>query len=245
MSGFDSTGSMSGFDATGSMPGSLSAMTEPQAKTFCGDMCRAHGFCCNNPDVGSNQMFSCAQACMVRYYGASQATCDALITAQVGAQPGSGGCSNSFQNHQFSFCSRCDDLSPSCPRGVQGASAGHTGCAMSFDISTGSMSGGHGSMSGFDTTGSMSGFPGDHGSMSGFDNPGSMSGFNDFGSMSGSMSSFSGDHGSMSGFDTTGSMSGFSNSGSMSGSMGGFDDHGSMGSFDDFGFGSMSGGLSM
>merc|ERR1719353_2116749 len=143
---------------------------------------------------------------MVRYYGASQATCDTLITAQVGAQPGSGGCSNSFQNHQFSFCSRCDDLSPSCPHGVQSASAGHTGCAMSFDISTGSMSGGFndfGAMSG-----SMSGFPGDHGSMSGFDNHGSMSGFNDFGSMSGSMSGFPGDHGSMSGFDNHGSMSG-------------------------------------
>merc|ERR1719453_32579 len=108
-------------------------MTEPQAKVECGNQCRAAGFCCNNPDVGSNQMFSCAQACMVRYYGASQATCQALVDSQAGNTPGQGGCSNSFQNHQFGFCSRCADLDPTtCPHGVQSAQAGHAGCAMSL-----------------------------------------------------------------------------------------------------------------
>merc|ERR1719498_1116592 len=110
----------------------MPAMTEAQAKIECGNQCRAAGFCCNNPDVGSNQMCSCAQACMVRYYGASQTTCQALVDAQTGATPGQGGCSNSFQNHQFSFCSRCADLDATCPHGVQSAQAGHAGCGMSL-----------------------------------------------------------------------------------------------------------------
>merc|ERR1719399_1780543 len=85
-------------------------------------------YCCNNPDVGSNQYFSCSQACMVRYYGASQQECLNLVNTQAKER----GCSRSFGAHSFSFCQRCADLTsaPQCKWGVQNGEPSQTGCTL-------------------------------------------------------------------------------------------------------------------
>jgi len=108
-------------------------MTEAEAKKQCGSRCLERNFCCNNPDIGSNQMFSCSQACMVRYYGASEQQCLDLVNTQVQSK----GCSRSFGSHSFKFCSECADLTDQCPFGsmslVNGVPSGEPaqkGCSM-------------------------------------------------------------------------------------------------------------------
>merc|ERR1719426_65142 len=92
---------------------SMVPMTEAEAKKQCGSRCLESSFCCNNPDIGSNQMFSCSQACMVRYYGASEQQCLDLVNTQTQSK----GCSRSFGAHSFKFCSKCADLTDQCPFG--------------------------------------------------------------------------------------------------------------------------------
>eukprot|EP00445_Apocalathium_hangoei_P048074 CAMPEP_0204000754 /NCGR_PEP_ID=MMETSP0360-20130528/15606_1 /ASSEMBLY_ACC=CAM_ASM_000342 /TAXON_ID=268821 /ORGANISM="Scrippsiella Hangoei, Strain SHTV-5" /LENGTH=52 /DNA_ID=CAMNT_0050942093 /DNA_START=14 /DNA_END=169 /DNA_ORIENTATION=- len=45
--------------------------TEDQDEQFCSSHCLAAGYCCNDYTVGSNQMISCAQACMMRARGSN------------------------------------------------------------------------------------------------------------------------------------------------------------------------------
>merc|ERR1719247_2595274 len=105
-------------------------MTEAEAKKQCGSLCLESNFCCNNPDIGSNQLFSCSQACMVRYYGASEQECLNLVNTQTQTR----GCSRSFGAHSFSFCFACADLTDQCPWGVQSGDASQKGCTM--DVKT-------------------------------------------------------------------------------------------------------------
>merc|ERR1719506_1760558 len=105
-------------------------VTEAEAKKQCGSRCLEENFCCNNPDIGSNQFFSCSQACMVRYYGASEQECLNLVSTQTQER----GCSRNYGAHSFSFCSKCADLTDQCPWGVQSGDASQKGCTM--DVKT-------------------------------------------------------------------------------------------------------------
>ena len=105
-------------------------MTEAEAKNQCGSLCLESNFCCNNPDIGSNQFFSCSQACMVRYYGASEQECLNLVNTQSQER----GCSRNYGAHSFRFCSKCADLTDQCPWGVQSGDASQKGCTM--DVKT-------------------------------------------------------------------------------------------------------------
>merc|ERR1719148_479249 len=93
---------------------------------FCSAKCQAAGFCCNDARIGSNQMISCAQACMIRARGSTR---EELASTHDGhcKRNGGSGCSltvrgNSY--HRYSFCSTCRDLTwnSKCAHGVAGPS---------------------------------------------------------------------------------------------------------------------------
>ncbi|CAE8715561.1 unnamed protein product, partial [Polarella glacialis] len=45
---------------------------------ICREECRKKGFCCNDPLVGSNQMISCSQACLMKASGLAAPNCSKL-----------------------------------------------------------------------------------------------------------------------------------------------------------------------
>ena len=97
---------------------------EPETRCF--EHCLARGFCCNDHSVGSNQLISCAQACMIRARGTSRAECDGHCAEHAAAR----GCSRTVNGHRYSMCSGCADLGSHCVHGVQqGSDACETGCA--------------------------------------------------------------------------------------------------------------------
>merc|ERR1712129_221618 len=83
------------------------------------------GFCCNDYTIGSNQMVSCAQACMMRMRGTPR---HELLSSLGGlcARTGSSGCELQVNGYGYSFCGTCKDLTPvaSCQHGV----ADHGAC---------------------------------------------------------------------------------------------------------------------
>lgn len=91
---------------------------------FCASQCKAAGFCCNDPSVGSNQMISCAQACMMRRRGS---TWEEMDSSQGGLckRQGDSGCGLQVRGHDYTFCSECQDLTNSakCHWGVADRSA--------------------------------------------------------------------------------------------------------------------------
>ena len=94
-------------------------------ETRCHDECAALGFCCNDFSVGSNQLLSCAQACMVRARGAGADTCSQACDEQDASR----GCARTVGGHTYHMCQACHDLDDSCPHGVQqGAGACQAGC---------------------------------------------------------------------------------------------------------------------
>ena len=94
---------------------------------LCKALCKEEGFCCNDPNVGSNQLLSCAQACMIRARGTGEDECKDACSAQTASR----GCSREVNGHSYSMCSRCDDLDDTCPHGVQEHEhACHAGCAV-------------------------------------------------------------------------------------------------------------------
>ena len=90
---------------------------------FCGRMCLAEGFCCNDPTIGSNQFVSCSQACMMRARGTEEGACAEICERERG-------CSMKENGHDYRFCSSCADLEDHCPHGVQGRDECHKGCTM-------------------------------------------------------------------------------------------------------------------
>jgi len=95
---------------------SVPAVGDPES--WCASQCQAAGHCCNDPNVGSNQQISCAQACMMRANGQHM---DEMLTANGGIcnRRGNSGCSLEVQGQSYSFCQRCADLQDHCPHGVQ------------------------------------------------------------------------------------------------------------------------------
>ena len=93
----------------------------------CMALCKQEGFCCNDPNVGSNQLLSCAQACMIRARGSNAQECNEACHAQDVSR----GCSREVKGHTYTMCSRCSDLDSTCPHGVQqSGGACQTGCTM-------------------------------------------------------------------------------------------------------------------
>lgn len=100
------------------------ASLSPSPEDYCALSCKAGGYCCNDYTVGSNQMISCAQACMMRTLGSSWAD---MATSKHGLcdRNGASGCSLKVGGRQYSFCSQCSDLkdSPQCKWGVASPNA--------------------------------------------------------------------------------------------------------------------------
>merc|ERR1712151_825731 len=94
------------------------ASLSPSPEDYCAFSCKAAGYCCNDYRVGSNQMISCAQACMMRTRGASLAD---MATENRGLcdRNGASGCFLDVGGRQYSFCSQCKDLTgaPRCKWG--------------------------------------------------------------------------------------------------------------------------------
>ena len=103
------------------------AMAEFDDSETCRQECAAAGFCCNDWLVGSNQLISCAQACMIRKRGTPQAECEDKCTTREQNRR----CETHVNGFTYTHCSTCDDLDDTCPHGVQDDSnACQTGCAM-------------------------------------------------------------------------------------------------------------------
>jgi len=82
---------------------------EPAAcSARCAADCKSQGFCCNDYKVGSDQMISCSQACMIRALGLDQVSCTSHCNRHGGS-----GCSKTINGKTFRFCSRCKDLTTS------------------------------------------------------------------------------------------------------------------------------------
>jgi len=101
--------------------------SEATAAAFCKKQCASRGFCCNDFRVGSNQMISCAQACMIRARGSSQQQCQTHCNRN-----GQSGCQKTIGQHLYSMCSVCKDLKPSCPWGVHKKEECTIGCTMAM-----------------------------------------------------------------------------------------------------------------
>lgn len=95
------------------------ASLTPTPEEYCSFRCKDAGYCCNDYKTGSNQMISCAQACMMRTRGASW-TDLATATGGMCRRTGSSGCSLTANGHSYGFCSRCSDVTanPKCHWGV-------------------------------------------------------------------------------------------------------------------------------
>ena len=99
----------------------------------CKARCKAAGYCCNDPDIGSNQLLSCAQACMIRARGTAEGECKAVCHEQDVSR----GCFREVNGHTYSMCQSCADLDDTCPHGVQEHShACHAGCAVAKERET-------------------------------------------------------------------------------------------------------------
>lgn len=87
---------------------------------WCGTQCREKGYCCNDPQIGSNQMISCAQACMMRH---NSVALNKMLSENGGFcnRNGGSGCGLNDGITDYSFCQTCNDLTERCPHGVQSA----------------------------------------------------------------------------------------------------------------------------
>merc|ERR1719311_568063 len=121
-----------GQTAVATTPKAGAGVDEQTARRKCGDLCKAEDYCCNDPLRGANKYFSCAQACMVRYYGASEQKCLELVAKQAKAKDR--GCVTEYKKKTFNFCNECKDVkidAAKCgDKGVADGEAGKAGCIM-------------------------------------------------------------------------------------------------------------------
>jgi len=83
----------------------IEQIDEKTAINMCGMKCRDAGFCNNDPNIGSDQMISCSQACMIRFRGLGQGACESHCD-----RTGGSGCSKTIGGHNYRFCSARHDL---------------------------------------------------------------------------------------------------------------------------------------
>merc|ERR1719161_3375684 len=88
------------------------------------------GILLQRPEIGSNKYFSCSQACMVRYYAASEQKCLDVVNEQAKTR----GCERKYKSRTFEFCSVCTDVTEfgKCVHGVPNGVAAQVGCT--FDV---------------------------------------------------------------------------------------------------------------
>mmetsp|Transcript_63450 Transcript_63450/g.127232 ORF Transcript_63450/g.127232 Transcript_63450/m.127232 type:complete len:196 (-) Transcript_63450:166-753(-) len=93
----------------------------------CAEECQSRGFCCNDFKIGSNQMISCAQACMIRARGTTKHDCEGHCDRHEQS-----GCSETVGGHTYHLCQDCEDLTneAKCHHGVQSPLACETGCSI-------------------------------------------------------------------------------------------------------------------
>jgi len=119
-----------GLTVAATTPKAGAGVDEQTARQKCGDLCKAKDYCCNDPDRGANKYFSCAQACMLRYHGASEQNCLALVAKQAKDR----GCVTEYAKKKFNFCNECKDVkidAAKCgDKGVADGEAGKAGCIM-------------------------------------------------------------------------------------------------------------------
>jgi len=113
-------------------------VTTNAASAECAKQCRDQGYCCNDYTRGSNQLFSCAQACMIRFTSTvtpqwlQQVDCNAFCLLQADER----GCSREVNGHTYAFCNGCTDLKAGdskCAHGVPGTAPCIAGCAMNVE----------------------------------------------------------------------------------------------------------------
>ena len=93
----------------------------------CARNCKAKGYCCNDPNIGSNQFISCSQACKMSIENKlDNTTCKSKCKSQAGKR----GCSYSDGKVKFSMCSSCKDLTndPKCKWGTGKGESCPAGC---------------------------------------------------------------------------------------------------------------------
>lgn len=92
----------------------------PHAGQTCYFRCRDAGFCCGG-SASSNQMISCAQACVMRARG----TPENDLTSEKGLcqRNSASGCSVTVNEMSYDLCSTCHDLTSNCPHGVESSAA--------------------------------------------------------------------------------------------------------------------------
>merc|ERR1711865_863850 len=126
-------------------PPLLPVDTVAEQEEWCAGQCQAQGHCCNDPSTGSNQMISCAQACMMRASGEKMVD---MLSDHDGIcdRTGSSGCDLDVGGRSYSFCQTCDDLQDHCPHGVQSSSecdfGASLGCAGLYEAEDANMNGG-------------------------------------------------------------------------------------------------------
>lgn len=76
---------------------------------FCASRCKAAGYCCNDPSVGSNQMISCSQACMMRRRGSTHDELDSSKGGLCKRDSGSG-CDLHVHGYDYTLCDECADV---------------------------------------------------------------------------------------------------------------------------------------
>lgn len=92
----------------------------------CAQRCSAE-YSCNDYKIGSNQLFSCAQACMIRARGTSLQDCVSVVNTQATEL----GCSRTVNGFQYGFCGTCSDNKVEHPHGVHGyEQPGVDGCTI-------------------------------------------------------------------------------------------------------------------
>jgi hypothetical protein len=113
-------------------PTTTTTTTASPAETYCQAECKAAGFCCNDWKTGSNQMLSCAQACMMR---ASGTETHKLATSSEGMckRNGQSGCSLTENGVQYGMCSSCTDLTSDskCSHGIGSTDSCDFGASLS------------------------------------------------------------------------------------------------------------------
>merc|ERR1719161_3503464 len=88
------------------------------------------GILLQRPEIGSNKYFSCSQACMVRYYAASEQKCLDVVNEQAKTR----GCARKYKSRTFEFCLVCTDVTEfgKCADGVPNGVAAQVG--YTFDV---------------------------------------------------------------------------------------------------------------
>jgi hypothetical protein len=97
-----------------------------RANRKCVAHCRAAEYCCNDHRIGSNQLLSCAQACIARARGLSRPLC----MAECDKPPV---CDRNIGTYMYWSCGECEDKTEKCPLGVQSADECRAGCDVDPD----------------------------------------------------------------------------------------------------------------